>query len=244
MAGNSCWDLGGEWSGAGFNVAEMPVEGRQWSARADDAQIDGLTTGLAKIILRRVHQSAAQAGALPSGINAKQSQIAAISAKFDVNTSGEFRGVFRKEKLSFFHVSADAVKAGAVAIYEGCLHPECGVDEPREHFHILALAEANSQIACGWTRIRRCGHTSTLSNWVGDKDEERLSACSARTDANFFMNRGTYHRQYLIRNINHAMHGRDVIRYFGQNLIFGVAARFELAPGNQIIAIKDFRHCE
>lgn len=81
-------------------------------------------------------------------------------------------------------------------------------------------------------------------NWVERQREERLSACSARTDANFFVNRGTHHRQYLIGNVNHAMHGRNVIRDVGHNLLFGVAARLELASGNQIIAIKDFRHQE
>jgi hypothetical protein len=54
------------------------------------------------------------------------------------------------------------------------------------------------------------------------------------------MNRGANHRQYLIRNVGHVMHGGDMIRDFGQNLLFGIAARFELASGNQIIAIKDF----
>ena len=36
------------------------------------------------------------------------------------------------------------------------------------------------------------------------------------------------------------MNGRDVICDFGQNLFLGVAARFEFATGNEIIAVKNF----
>ena len=36
------------------------------------------------------------------------------------------------------------------------------------------------------------------------------------------------------------MNGRDVICDFGQNLFFGVAACFEFATRDEIIAIKDF----
>jgi hypothetical protein len=40
------------------------------------------------------------------------------------------------------------------------------------------------------------------------------------------------------------MRGGDVIRDFGQDLLFGVTARLELASGNEIVAIKDFGHYE
>jgi hypothetical protein len=36
----------------------------------------------------------------------------------------------------------------------------------------------------------------------------------------------------------------DVVSDLGYNFLFRVAARLELAPGNQIIAIKDLRHCK
>src|SRR5258708_4498196 len=72
--------------------------------------------------------------------------------------------------------------------------------------------------------------------------EERLCACGARADSNLLMNRLAHHLQYPIRNFSHAVGCRDVIRDFGHDLLFGVAAGLELAPGNEVVAVKDFCH--
>ncbi len=58
------------------------------------------------------------------------------------------------------------------------------------------------------------------------------------------MNCGTYHRQYLVRNVSHVVHRGDVIGSLSQNLLLGVAMRFELTPWNEIVTVKDFRHSE
>lgn len=240
-----------EWSGSGFGVAEMTIKSRKRDARADDAQIDGPAASLAEIILRRVHQFAAKATALARRIDTEQSQITASSADFDVDTSGKPGGVFRKQKLSFFHVGPDAIWIDAVAFDKGLLDKEGRVDEPRERFHIMTLGKANSQVVRAQAGIRWSRHAPILSNRTknsllsqsgGLREGGKLSACSARTDANFFVNRGTHHCQDLIGNIGHVMDRGDVISDLGQDFLFRFAARLELAPGNQIIAIKDLRH--
>jgi len=72
--------------------------------------------------------------------------------------------------------------------------------------------------------------------------QEGLCACCARTDANFLMNRGTHHGQYLIGNVSHVMHRRDVIGDIGKDFLLGVAASFERAPRNKVITVKNFCH--
>lgn len=56
------------------------------------------------------------------------------------------------------------------------------------------------------------------------------------------MNCGTHHRYYLLRNNSHAVRRRNVISSIGQNLFFGLAMRFEIAPRNEIVTVKDFCH--
>src|SRR5260370_32812851 len=76
-----------------------------------------------------------------------------------------------------------------------------------------------------------------LTNYQG-----RLCASGARADSNLLMNRLAHHLQYPIRNFSHAVGCRDVIRDFGHDLLFGVAAGLELAPGNEVVTVKDFCH--
>ena len=73
---------------------------------------------------------------------------------------------------------------------------------------------------------------------------QELCACGARAAPNFLMNCGTYHRQYLIPDVGHVVHRGDVIGGFGQNLLFGVAVRFELTTRDDIVTVKDLRHGE
>src|SRR5712692_4901121 len=72
--------------------------------------------------------------------------------------------------------------------------------------------------------------------------EERLRSSRAGANSNVLVNRLAHHLQYLIRNISHTVYCRDVIGEFGQNLLVGVAASLELAPGNEVVTVKDFCH--
>jgi hypothetical protein len=73
---------------------------------------------------------------------------------------------------------------------------------------------------------------------------QRLGAGRPRPGPNMLMNCGTHHRQYLVRNVSHFVRRGDVIGRRCQNLLLGVAMRFELTPRNEIITVKDFRHSE
>src|SRR6266487_759470 len=55
MAGNLNGHVRGERSGAGFEVAEVAVEGRKRRAGADDAEVDSDAARLAEEILRSIH---------------------------------------------------------------------------------------------------------------------------------------------------------------------------------------------
>ena len=73
MAGDFGRDIGSERGGADFNIAEVAIESGERGACADDAEINGVATGLAKVILCCIHQFAAHASALAGRIDAEQS---------------------------------------------------------------------------------------------------------------------------------------------------------------------------
>src|SRR6266404_6836439 len=102
-------------------------------------------------------------------------------------------------------------------------------------------------------RLRSCARRYCNAHFSEDsrkgwdpfrRTRERLCASGAGADANFFVNGLAHHFQYSIRNFRHAMHCRDVIREFGQDLLVGIAARLELASGNEVVTVKDSCHHE
>ncbi len=146
VAGDLGLDFCRKGRGAGFNVAEMTVKGRKGRAWINYPEVDGDATVFAKVVFGGVHQFPAQAGPLEPGIYAEETQIAAIAAKFDVNATSEARGIFRDQEFSFFHVGADALGIRAVALNEGLLNEEGGVDQAGEGFDIGFLREANVHV--------------------------------------------------------------------------------------------------
>src|SRR5947208_5875844 len=60
--------------------------------------------------------------------------------------------------------------------------------------------------------------------------------------ARLFMNRFADHRQSLVRNLKHVVRRRDVVCEFGDHFLVTDAARFELTPGNEIVAVQDLGH--
>jgi len=67
-------------------------------------------------------------------------------------------------------------------------------------------------------------------------------AGTTRAHAHFLLNRLTYHLQNLVREVHHFVRGRDMIHGFCQNFFFRLAASFELASRNEIVAVQNFRH--
>jgi hypothetical protein len=153
VAGDFQWDVRSERSRAGFEVAEVAIESGERDARADDAQIDGSAAGCAEVILRRVHEFAAQARALARRIDTEQSQVTTITPEFDVDAADEAAGIFREQEFSFLHVSANAFGIDALAFDEGLFDAECGVDQAGERFCVGVLSGTNPCALHSWTRI-------------------------------------------------------------------------------------------
>jgi len=136
-----------DWDGRGvrFHVTQVLVKRRKWCARADHAQINGGATVFAEKLLGGFHKFAAQAGTLPLRVHGQQSNVAAISTKLDVNAARKTAGILREEKFSFFHVGEDSGRASAVAIENGALDDECGVDKTSDTFGVVRQSNADSQ---------------------------------------------------------------------------------------------------
>src|SRR5690348_12583729 len=78
-----------KWRCSGLRVIEVRIKRRKRRARTDNTEIDGAATSGSKVILRGIHQLAAQARALPRRSDAQQSEIAAFGAKLDVHASSK-----------------------------------------------------------------------------------------------------------------------------------------------------------
>src|SRR6266852_3658715 len=133
-------DFGGHfWSergSAGFQVAEVAIKGREGSARADNAEVDGPATPFAKVILGGIHYFAAQAGSLARRIHAKETEVATVGPNLNIDAPCEACGILCQQEFSFLHVGPDAVMVGAVALNEGLLDAESSVDQAREGFRV------------------------------------------------------------------------------------------------------------
>lgn len=129
MARHLDWDISGERRGAGFEVAEMAIEGGERRASANDAEVDGAATRFARVILRRIHQFAAKAGALARRVDAEQAQVASLAAEFDVDATGETCGIFGDEEFALGHVGAKALGVDTVTFDEGKLDTKSGIDQ-------------------------------------------------------------------------------------------------------------------
>jgi len=154
VAGNFDRYVRSKRSGAGFKVAVMAIKSEKRSAPTDNAEVDGAAAGLAKVVFRGIHQLAPEAGALARWIYPQQSEITAITAEFNIDATRKAHTIFRKQKLSFFHVRAHAIGIGAIAPDERLLDAECGVDEVGQSWHIVSLTKANDETVCARAQIR------------------------------------------------------------------------------------------
>jgi len=128
MAGNLEGHIGSKGSGADLEVAKLAIKGSERRARADDAEVDGLATYFAKIILGSIHHFAAEPGSLTRRIHSKQAQVTAVAAKFDIDAGREGRGISSGEEFAFCHVGANPLNVDAVALDEWPLDAESGVN--------------------------------------------------------------------------------------------------------------------
>ncbi len=128
---------------AGFRIAKVTVKPRQGFARADNSQINSDTVRIAKKILGSVHQFAAQSGSLAPWFHAEQTQVAAISANFDIDTASKARDILGDQEFSLFHVLTNTIGIDAISLDEGQLDAERNIDQRGESFDIRALCETN-----------------------------------------------------------------------------------------------------
>jgi hypothetical protein len=172
-------DVRSERSGAGFNEPETAIESWERGARADDAQIDGWATHCAKVILCCVHEFAAQASALARRFDTEQSQIAAITAEFDVDAPGKAGGIFREQEFPFLHVSTHAVGIDAVALDEVLFDSKGGVDQVGEWFDIGVLSETNPYAFHSRTRIYSGRHQPISAELIFKQQEKPFDLLQA-----------------------------------------------------------------
>ena len=145
MAGNLDGYICSKGSGSDFEVAKVAIKGRERRARADDAEVDGAATCFAKKVLGSIHHFAAEPGSLPYRVYAKQAQVAAVTAEFDIDASYEGRGISSDEEFAFYHVGANSFGVDAVAFDEGLFHAECGIDQTNEGVDIGSISRTDLQ---------------------------------------------------------------------------------------------------
>src|SRR5260370_2232239 len=107
----------------------MAIKGVERRAGADDAEVDRHASGPAEIILRGVHQFAAEACALARGIHAKQAEVTTIAAKLNVDATSQAGRIFGEEEFPFCHVGANAWRANAMSSNTGQPDAETPVNQ-------------------------------------------------------------------------------------------------------------------
>jgi hypothetical protein len=145
VAGNLYGDIGGEWGGASFEVAEVAVKRRKGRAGANDAKVDSDAAGLAEKILRGIHQFAAQAGALTRRVDTEQAQVASVATTFDIDAASKPHGIFGEKEFSFSHEGANAFGVDTVSFDERQFDAERGVNQADEGFDIAELRRSKPQ---------------------------------------------------------------------------------------------------
>jgi hypothetical protein len=143
VAGNFYGDIRGEWGGAGFEVAEVPIEGGKGRAGADDAKVDRDAASLAEKVLRSMHQFAAQAGALAPGIDTQKAKVSTVATKLDVDASSQSSRIFGDEKFTLGHVRANAWGVDAITIDVGLFHAKGGIDQRSERINVASDGDAD-----------------------------------------------------------------------------------------------------
>ena len=128
---------------AHLNVAEVTIKSRQGRTRADDAQINSDTVRSAKKMLRCIHELAAQSGSLPPWFHSEQTQVAAISANFDIDAASKTHRILGDQEFPLFHVPANTVGIDAIAFDERQLDAERKIDQRGEGLDVRALCAAN-----------------------------------------------------------------------------------------------------
>jgi len=143
MASNLGLGARGKRRGVGFGVAEMTIKRGERSASADNAQVDANTTRFMEKLLGGFHQFAAQSETLARRIDGKQTNVATITPQLSVDAAAKTVSVLSKEKPSCLHIGAHAVGSSPIAVEDGALDGEGGVDETNQGIHIALLAKSN-----------------------------------------------------------------------------------------------------
>src|SRR5260370_1893605 len=123
----------------------MAIKGVERRAGADDAEVDRHASGPAEIILRGVHQFAAEACALARGIHAKQAEVTTIAAKLNVDATSQAGRIFGEEEFPFCHVGANAWRVDAIAFDILHLDAETAVNQMHEGFENAKICGAEPQ---------------------------------------------------------------------------------------------------
>jgi len=79
-------------------------------------------------------------------VHTEQAEVATVSAKFDVDAPREARGILRQQEFPFLHVGADTVGIDAVALDEGLLDAESGVDQTSERINVALGSGSNTGV--------------------------------------------------------------------------------------------------
>src|SRR5215472_7169616 len=87
---------------------------------------------------------------------------------------------------------------------------------------------------------QKAGTSSSTAH--AERTRGELCACRSCVKPNLFLNRLADHGHDFVRDIQHVMSHGKVIRVLRYHFLVARSASLELAPGNEIIAIKDFHH--
>jgi hypothetical protein len=155
----------------------MSIKSGEWCAGADDPEIDRGAAGLAKVILGGIHQFTPQARPLARRINAEETQVAAITAKFNVDAAGQTDGIFGDEEFASCHVGTDAFAVDAVAVNERQFHAESGVDQTDEGFDIGFQGEADAPFFRLWVLLGHSWHELISSELSFPLQERGFTNC-------------------------------------------------------------------
>ncbi len=169
-----------KWFGSGFDVAEAAVEWRELWAEAEDGDVDGEAALAAEAVFSGVHEAAAEAGALMSGVDGQHAKVAAVAAPLSVD-GGEQAvvGVFKDEDGAPLHDVGEAGLVGAGAVKEG-FNGECGVDEGDEAVEVGGVGDAEAESGDGCAGHRgSLGLESVWSDRSSARSERRVAGGGA-----------------------------------------------------------------
>jgi hypothetical protein len=130
--------------GAGFDVAVVAIDERQFVAEAENGDLNGIASLAAQMLLGGRHEALGQALALVGGIDGELTEVATLATELRVDAAEKLAGgVLCCQNVALSHHRRQTLLVGAGAFQEG-FDGEGGVDKRNQARAVGCLGRADA----------------------------------------------------------------------------------------------------